>query len=345
MKISICIPHYNRIEFLIESLRRIERQDYQDLEVIVSDDCSTDTSLEVLKELKLNYKYPLTYFRFDRNRGYDRNLRKSMELATGDYCFILGNDDTLNHLDDITFLVDFLQKNHYPEIGFCNSVDYFNKDLVLKRAFKTDVIGYGEQVALKYYSSFSFVAGLIFKRSAFIDVNTNKLDKSIYVQIYLAVTIIVKGGNLFTLNREMVLKDIRVQGAISNSYRDTLPRSWKEYERLDAGLPSYVYVTITALKNTISYKPIYTYKILKRIFLFTYPYWIIDYRKNRAWVAAWGLKSGLLPNRFKEFSELKWVLRVKLFLMYILSTCAAFMLPVFLFDGLKITLYKLAKSI
>ena len=42
MKISICIPQYNRINYLLKSLSIIERQLYPDIEIVISDDCSTD---------------------------------------------------------------------------------------------------------------------------------------------------------------------------------------------------------------------------------------------------------------------------------------------------------------
>jgi glycosyltransferase involved in cell wall biosynthesis len=38
MKISICIPHYNRIEYLLKSLKIIEQQSYKNVEIVISDD-------------------------------------------------------------------------------------------------------------------------------------------------------------------------------------------------------------------------------------------------------------------------------------------------------------------
>jgi glycosyltransferase involved in cell wall biosynthesis len=95
MRVSICIPQYNRIEFLLKSLSIIANQSYDNIEIVISDDASSDHTENAIKDFKLTYKYPILYHRFDSNQGYDSNLRKSLELASGEYCFVLGNDDTL----------------------------------------------------------------------------------------------------------------------------------------------------------------------------------------------------------------------------------------------------------
>lgn len=44
MKISICIPHYNRCEYLLSVIDSIASQDYKNIEIIISDDASSDDS-------------------------------------------------------------------------------------------------------------------------------------------------------------------------------------------------------------------------------------------------------------------------------------------------------------
>ncbi len=343
MKISICIPQYNRIEYLKVSLLKIAEQKNASIEVVIADDASTDETTVEIAKLKKTYPFPIVYYRFEQNQGYDRNLRKSMELASGDYCFILGNDDTLFDHNALSKLVQFLAVNNYPEVGFCNSADYFKQNDIQIRAKKTAVIGSGKQIALKYYSSFSFVAGLIFKKSSFNTVNTNKLDGSVYAQIYLASLIIINGGRLFTIREPLILKDIRINNDIANSYVDTLPRLKSEYKILNAGLPSYALVCATSFKDAGLDERDYYFKIIKRIYQFTYPFWLVNYRINHARVAAIGLKEGLKLTRFKNHDLFNRAEKLKLLSYYYASTFLGLYTPILFFNSLKKQLYRLAK--
>jgi glycosyltransferase involved in cell wall biosynthesis len=226
MKMSICIPQYNRIKFLLASLERVKSQTFRNIEICISDDCSTDDTEERIRELIPVYPFPIVYSRNEKNLGYDANLRNALGLATGDYCFILGNDDSLRTPEDFQLLANFLEKNDYPEVGFCNMTEDGSADKVFQRATRTAVLGSGFETALNYYSCFSFVGGIIYKKSAFDHYNTNKHDGSIYVQMYLATTIIASGGRLFSIKEPIVLKDILVQQKeeARNTYKDRLPR-------------------------------------------------------------------------------------------------------------------------
>jgi len=344
MKVSICIPQYNRIEYLLKNLDILSKQTYQNIEIVISDDFSSDTTKETILALSSTYRFPIIYNRNEPNLGYDRNLRKSIELATGDYCFILGNDDTLFNETSIEFLVAFLKKNNLPEIGFCNYVEEQNPSIVYERAPYTGVIGSGYNIALKYYRSFSFVAGIIWKKEWFDKVNTDKFDKSIYVQIYLAMLIILKGGRLFLIKEPLVLKDIGIPGKTVNSYRDKISRKWKNFKVTDGGLPRVINVSATAVKDAGMDEKKATYKIIKDIYLITYPFWIIDYKKNNAFVAAIGLICGMFPTKIKNLSSISLFKKLLIYCCFLLSTFFALLIPVWFFDRLKPALYKAIKK-
>lgn len=96
MRLSICIPTFNRAEFLPELLDSIARQTGHDceLEVVVSDNASTDNTPAAIERYRDRLPL-LTYVRQDTNRGPDRNFLKAVELATGDWCWLMGSDDVL----------------------------------------------------------------------------------------------------------------------------------------------------------------------------------------------------------------------------------------------------------
>lgn len=344
MKISICIPQYNRIKYLLKSLSQIESQEYTNIEIVISDDGSTDeTELEIIK-LQSNYKFPIIYHKNEINLGYDRNYRKSMELASGDYCIVIGNDDSIYEPISISFLSNFLRENDFPDIGFSNFVEDNAPGVVVHRAQLTGVLGSGSEIAIKYYSCFSFVGGLIYKRSSFNKYNTGKYDGSIYSQIYLGCLMIADGCRLFSVKEPLILKDIYMNGEFHHSYRDRIAKNWEDYHVVDGGMPSVINVVINALQDANVLSQVAVYKIFSRIYSLTYPHWILDYKSNGALPEAVGLTVGMSPSKNKNFSYLNFTNKMRIYFKYLFSTFIGFITPVIIFKKLKNTIYQLYKK-
>jgi glycosyltransferase involved in cell wall biosynthesis len=343
MRISICIPQYNRIAYLLKSLKWIERQEHPDIEVVISDDRSDDNTVEAIEELKRNYKYPIVFSRNETNLGYDRNYRKCIELASGDYCIVIGNDDSIYQPDGIAFLNDFLEKNNYPDLGFSNLVEDNNRSTVVRRANETSVLGTGKFVALKNYSCFSFVGGLIYKKSTFDKYNTDKHDGSIYAQMYLGCLMVADGCSLFSIEEPLVLKDLQMEGKFRASYKERLARKWSEYKIVDGGLPSVMNVLISSFRDAGVLDQTIVRKIFVRIYTITLPHWILDYKANKALPEAVGIIAGLNPFRNPNFKLLHFFSRIEVLLRYLFFSFAALITPSVLFTKYKNRLYQFFK--
>ncbi len=96
MRISICIPTYNRALQLRQLLDSIVRQNGHDLdvEVVVSDNASEDDTAAVVEEYART-GMTIVYERHAANLGFDRNMLHVLTLANGDYCWLFGSDDVL----------------------------------------------------------------------------------------------------------------------------------------------------------------------------------------------------------------------------------------------------------
>ncbi|MEK7131247.1 MAG: glycosyltransferase [Patescibacteria group bacterium] len=98
--LSICIPTYNRAEFLQYNLLSITDQfdvdpSLKDLvEIVISDNASADGTKEMMAGFVEKYAN-IIYTRNDTNIGFDRNLNNAIKLASGKYCLTLGDDDAL----------------------------------------------------------------------------------------------------------------------------------------------------------------------------------------------------------------------------------------------------------
>jgi glycosyltransferase involved in cell wall biosynthesis len=347
MKISICIPQYNRIELLVKSLKIIEKQTYPDIEIVVSDDCSTDDTMAQIENLKRDYKYPIVLEKFEKNMGYDRNYRRCIELGTGDYCFVIGNDDTLMTEDAIEHLVDFLKANDSPDLGFCNYAEERTGQSITRRALSTRVIGSGIDVAIKNYGGFSFVGGLIYKKTSFDKYNTSKHDGSIYSQMYLSLLMMASGCRVFSIEKPLVLKDIRFHDGSDrwSYYIDGIPKTWKDYRKMDGGLPSVVNVLISATEDAIG-KPSSSiaFRILSRMYAITYPHWVVAYNKYGGYAPAIGLIHGMIPWKISSWNKINFLQKGLLSMIFFITSLVALIFPVKLFDIMTPWLYKMVKK-
>jgi glycosyltransferase involved in cell wall biosynthesis len=340
MKISICIPQYNRIEYLLKSLKIIESQNYADIEIVISDDCSTDDTVEKISALITSYKYPIIFSVNSVNEGFDRNYRKCIELSTGEYALVIGNDDSINGNDSIGFLVDFLTSHNLPEIGFCNCIEERLDNQLMERAHSTGVLGTGTEIALKHYSCFSFVGGLIYKKSAFDQYNTSKHDGSIYAQMYLGCLMVANGCRLFSIKEPLVIKDLLFEGEFRNSYRDRIAKSWKNFKVVTGGLPSVINVLVSSFIDAGKSNQSIVFRIHQRIYSVTYPFWIQDYKSNGALPEAAGLILGLNPSKLPTYYQLGYFNRVRLWALYLIFSTGSLLFPSFLFQIVKTRLYK-----
>jgi glycosyltransferase involved in cell wall biosynthesis len=109
-KVTIGIPTYNGGRKLQKALTSIFNQEYDNLEVIVSDNCSTDDTEEVCTGLAQRHPDVVKYYRQPVNRGVTANYQFVLEKATGDYFMWLADDDTLAH-GILRKYVDFLIHN------------------------------------------------------------------------------------------------------------------------------------------------------------------------------------------------------------------------------------------
>jgi hypothetical protein len=255
-----------------------------------------------------------------------------MELASGEYIFILGNDDSLNPEYDIQALADLLKANDFPEIGYTNFIVAGLPEVHL-RARRTGVIGSGAQLALETFLAFSYVAGIIIKTKTFKEYNTAQFDGSIYVQMYLATAIVADGGRMFTIVEPAVIKDITTEtNAHRTSYLDRIPRKWKDYQILDGGLHSVIEVVVAGFSRAKALSQRRIYDIFKRIYTRTYPYWVVNYRRNQALPAALGLVHGLSPRRGSCYHQLSHINRLRIYFWYSIFSIAALLTPYRIFD-------------
>lgn len=89
-KVSVCIPTYNTARYLPETIESVLRQDFDDYELIICDNASTDATPEICQ----SYRDPrFQYKRFDELTNQAGNFNRCLELASGEFIMLLHSDD------------------------------------------------------------------------------------------------------------------------------------------------------------------------------------------------------------------------------------------------------------
>lgn len=107
--ISVIIPVYNVEEYLQECIFSVLNQTYENFEIICIDDCSTDSSFQILKELeKTDDRIKVFKNEVNSSLGFTRN--KGLKIAKGKYVLFLDSDDWLD-FNTLEILHDVAEKN------------------------------------------------------------------------------------------------------------------------------------------------------------------------------------------------------------------------------------------
>jgi glycosyltransferase involved in cell wall biosynthesis len=115
--VSIVIPSYNHAPFLRACLESVRVQTFEDWEVILVDDGSTDDSLEIARD----FGERVRIFRNERNLGTYGTQQRGLEEARGESVAILNSDD-LWHPEKLASQVHLLES--HPEVPYCYTLGW-----------------------------------------------------------------------------------------------------------------------------------------------------------------------------------------------------------------------------
>lgn len=120
MFVSVIVPNYNHSRFLPKRLDSILSQNYQDFEVIILDDCSTDSSAEVIKSYSNNEKVSHIIINEHNSGSTFVQWQKGFGLAKGELIWIAESDDYCTP-DFLQEMVSAFQENKDLAFSFCTS--------------------------------------------------------------------------------------------------------------------------------------------------------------------------------------------------------------------------------
>ena len=104
MKVSIVTVTYNSAQTLVDAMKSVLEQTYHDIEYIIVDGASTDSTIDIIRQYELQFKNRLKWISEKDDGIYDA-MNKGIQLATGDVVGVLNSDDYFTSSDVIARMV------------------------------------------------------------------------------------------------------------------------------------------------------------------------------------------------------------------------------------------------
>lgn len=116
VKISIIMASYNCVSVIEQAILSVVNQTYNNIEFIIIDGGSTDGTVDILKK----YNKKISYWISEPDKGIYEAFNKGINIATGDYIYFLGSDDSLINNNIITDVVNDLEDiDFYSGAVYC----------------------------------------------------------------------------------------------------------------------------------------------------------------------------------------------------------------------------------
>ena len=225
--LSICIPTYNRdwcIKKQIERLWECSAEIFNMIEIIISDNYSTDQTQKIVKEA-LDNGFPCTYIRNSTNIGMDGNFAQCFQLANGKYIWLLGDDDFII-ISGLIELLTFLNKSveDYGIIHYIPNNSFENINIYTDR----------EKFLIDISYNMTFISGCIVNASYVSTVNFKHYDGTIISQVPLIMnSILGSSKNVLWSNIKLLdpANDYKNNGGYNffNVFVVNLLSIWNEY--------------------------------------------------------------------------------------------------------------------
>lgn len=125
--VTVGVITYNSSQYVTETLDSIIKQTYKNLELIISDDCSSDDTVKVIQDWilknKNNVSFPIRLITVDKNTGTAGNNNRIIEKTNGAWLKIIAGDDVLPNYS-IEHYVEYVNNNPEVQATFADELDF-----------------------------------------------------------------------------------------------------------------------------------------------------------------------------------------------------------------------------
>ncbi|MBS1745651.1 MAG: glycosyltransferase family 2 protein [Bacteroidetes bacterium] len=209
-KVSVIIPNYNHATFLQQRIDSVLNQTYNDIELIILDDCSTDDSKAIIEIYRPHPKVSHIIYNEANSGNPFIQWNRGIELAKGEYIWIAESDDWCE-ISLLETLLTGLEGNNRCVIGYCQTY-CVNDDNSIK--FQTNHIRLSE-----YLNGSKFINDYLLPSNPIINASMALWKKNIYNKItnrFLEYKLI---GDYYFWIELCTYGDVFISGKILNYFR------------------------------------------------------------------------------------------------------------------------------
>lgn len=155
--VSVCIPAYNHEKYVVEAIQSVINQEYKNIELIIINDGSKDTTHEMIMgfEEKCKERFVRFEYRNRENRGLSATLNEIVEWSQGKYFSGVASDDVMLK-NKVSLLVDKLENlDESYAVAFGNAIfidDNSNEVYIDKKTGEYTTKENGYKLFLDYYT-------------------------------------------------------------------------------------------------------------------------------------------------------------------------------------------------
>jgi glycosyltransferase involved in cell wall biosynthesis len=224
---SVLIANYNNAHYIEEAIHSVFSQSYENWEIVIVDDASTDNSMEILSNYKNDSR--IRIFSNDNNYGCGYTKRKCVELASGTIVGFLDPDDMLTN-DAIESMIEIHKINPdcalaYSNFIFCDEFmkierfSNFAKQIIENSSYLNEKTG-----TISHFATFKVV---YYNKTVGIDAKFKRaVDQSLYLVLEES------GGRLIYVNKHLYLYRRNPNGISRQSSH--LANTWSIAAKIDA---------------------------------------------------------------------------------------------------------------
>ncbi|PBC74231.1 glycosyltransferase family 2 protein [Fibrobacter intestinalis] len=251
--VSVIVPNYNHAPYLKQRLDSVFNQTFQDFEVIILDDCSTDNSKEIIEEYRNRPQTSHIIYNAINSGSPFKQWAKGFELAQGEYIWIAESDDwaELNFLEE---MIRILDKHESLTLAFCESFWEFSEKTVFGQTSLRDSFFNGLEFIQKrqiYGNCIVNASSVLFRKKFLSNIPTDYQDFQGSGD-YILWSYLCELGNIFYTTKR--LNHFRRHESATTSKCIATGRSFFENHRIYNYFKSKGYVSNFAHYRIVNYE-------------------------------------------------------------------------------------------